>query len=250
MVFYFSAEGNTKYAAVRTASVLNDMLVPVLNFDDSINICKGGDFVLVTPVYSGGLPQPVMDFLKNTKIKMHDSVRTILIVTYGYNCGAVGVIADKALKKACKREFDAKFSVKMPDVFTLMSDLSDSEKVAETNRKADEKLDEIMEMLEQKTAGDFIEDKMPDAFSLVYPTKYKKVCKTSHLSVGDECIGCGLCSKRCPTHSIKMENGKPVWIDDSCAMCLSCLHHCPSFAIDYDGKSKEHGQYTNPNVGI
>ena len=43
-----------------------------------------------------------------------------------------------------------------------------------------------------------------------------------------------------------MEEKRPVWVRDQCAMCLGCLHRCPKFAIQYDGRTQKHGQYTNP----
>ena len=35
------------------------------------------------------------------------------------------------------------------------------------------------------------------------------------------------------------------------ADCIGCLHRSPKFAIQYgNGKTKEHGQYTNPHVKV
>ena len=47
-----------------------------------------------------------------------------------------------------------------------------------------------------------------------------------------------------------MRDKKPVWVKDKCVMCLGCLHRCPKFAIQYEDKTKTHGQYTNPNVKV
>lgn len=44
------------------------------------------------------------------------------------------------------------------------------------------------------------------------------------------CDGCGLCEKACPTHSIKIVNGKPKWLK-SCEQCMRCVHVCPKEAI-------------------
>ena len=30
-------------------------------------------------------------------------------------------------------------------------------------------------------------------------------------------------------------------------MCLGYLHRCPKFAIQYDDKTKDHGQYLHPD---
>lgn len=46
-----------------------------------------------------------------------------------------------------------------------------------------------------------------------------------------KCIGCGLCEKMCPPHSLKMRDGKPVFHLESCIRCYCCQEHCPKGAI-------------------
>ena len=74
--------------------------------------------------------------------------------------------------------------------------------------------------------------------------------RTAHFRVEASRIGCGLCARKCPVQAIRMENGRQVWVQDRCALCLGCLHRCPRFAIQYGKHTKQHGQYTNPNVRI
>ncbi|MBR2928757.1 MAG: EFR1 family ferrodoxin [Oscillospiraceae bacterium] len=82
---------------------------------------------------------------------------------------------------------------------------------------------------------------------LVYPGFYKRLSKTSHLHVEDSCVGCGLCAQNCPVGAIELKNGKPTWIQKNCVMCLSCLHRCQKFAIQYEDKTRNHGQYLHPD---
>lgn len=45
-----------------------------------------------------------------------------------------------------------------------------------------------------------------------------------------DCTGCGWCEHQCPTQSIVMKEGKPVF-QDSCVACLRCVYSCPQGAI-------------------
>ena len=47
----------------------------------------------------------------------------------------------------------------------------------------------------------------------------------------DLCVGCGLCVRMCPPHSLKLVNGKPVFDLPNCIRCYCCQEHCPKGAI-------------------
>jgi ferredoxin len=47
---------------------------------------------------------------------------------------------------------------------------------------------------------------------------------------GSRCNGCGLCARICPTGSIRIEGGKPVW-SSGCVQCMRCFNFCPTRAI-------------------
>lgn len=51
-----------------------------------------------------------------------------------------------------------------------------------------------------------------------------------HYKTTNECIGCGLCEKLCPTKNIKMKDGKPEF-KSSCVGCMGCAFNCPKDAI-------------------
>ncbi len=246
MIYYFSATGNSKHVANRLAEALNESVTPVLDVLN-LGIKVEDQMILVYPNYCGGVPSVIREFLQKNIFQISRDAKLILVITYGNNIGASAAIATKYFKKNTGRSFDAMYSVKMPDNWTPVFDLTNAEEVAEINRKADEEIDGIIRKIKMSIDGDHVNDKLGKFMEVVCPGFYKTLSKTSHLHVEDTCIGCGLCAKNCPVNAIEMVGSKPAWIKKNCAMCLGCLHRCPKFAIQYDDKTKNHGQYLHPD---
>jgi ferredoxin len=51
-----------------------------------------------------------------------------------------------------------------------------------------------------------------------------------NIRVTEGCTGCGRCMAICPRGNIRMENGKPVFLDQ-CVLCLGCIYGCPHKAL-------------------
>ncbi len=66
--------------------------------------------------------------------------------------------------------------------------------------------------------------------------------------VYDTCDGCRLCSKICPTGSIKIEEKKPVW-SPTCEQCMRCVNFCPNESIyqSMGGETKGKNKYHEPD---
>ncbi|MCR4645790.1 MAG: EFR1 family ferrodoxin [Oscillospiraceae bacterium] len=240
MIFYFSSTGNCRYIAEQIAGATQDSAVSMLGCLQRRELDLPDCEVLgiVSPTYAWGLPDIVDVFLRHVRIR---SRYTFFLATYGTTPGNSAYFAEKYLG----RPLDAKFSIRMPDNFTPWFDLSDPEKVAAENARADEKLRTVIAQIRARETGNFMQMEPPFFTCLVHRPAYDRLRKTSHFEVGETCIGCGLCAKNCPVHAIQMQNGKPVWVKQRCTMCLGCLHRCPKFAIRY-GASYKHGQYRHP----
>lgn len=52
-----------------------------------------------------------------------------------------------------------------------------------------------------------------------------------HFKANDDCTSCGLCARVCPTGSINMADGGPVW-SAACEQCMRCMNLCPARAIE------------------
>lgn len=65
--------------------------------------------------------------------------------------------------------------------------------------------------------------------------------------VYDSCNGCELCSRICPTKSIKMIYNKPHWYS-TCEQCMRCVNFCPNGSIyqSFGGETKNRNRYNEP----
>lgn len=189
------------------------------------------------------------DFLLSHQILKTDNY-LFFVATYGTTPGQSGYFACEALKKTRGISFDAYFSVKMPDTWTPLFDLSDSEKVARINEQVEPQIDKLIAQIMLHKSPAHMDKATPVFTRFVYRPYYDYMRQTKKFSVDETCVHCGQCAKKCPVQAIELKDGKPTWTKDKCAMCLGCLHRCPKFAIQYGNNTKKHGQYMNPHTTV
>ena len=247
MILYFSATGNCKYAAVRIADATQDIIYSITDCMNKKQYQFADKTIgIISPTYDWGLPSIVKEFLQQVHLQA-DYV--YFIATYGTTPGATGEMAKIALRETT---IDAYYSIRMPDTWTPIFDLSTPKKVVAFTRTTETEIESIIRSINSRQKNKYMQPRTPyflvNAVSqLIYD---KATRKTSHLFVENSCIGCGLCAQKCPVQAIVMQDKRPVWVKESCVMCLGCLHRCPKFAIQYGKHTKRHGQYVNPHVKL
>jgi len=241
MICYFSATGNSKRVAERIAEAIGETAVSIEGLDPSE--VKGKSMSLVSPVYFWTVPAIVQRFL----LKAEPAELGFLVVTYGTTTGHFQHDAEKILDL----KFPASYQVHMPDTWTSEYDLSDSVKVEEQVAESEKEIDSVIDSIKKGEKGTFI-TKTKSAMTKKLSDKAFNLARMTQNFILDEgCTGCGLCAERCPDKAIEMVDGRPEWVMARCEICFRCLHHCPAFAIQYGrGKTREHGQYTNPHTKV
>lgn len=250
MILYFSATGNSKHTAEKIAERFNDKAVSIEGFNGNISLSKEEIFGIVTPVYFWGLPITSRNFLKNVSISGKPAY-SFIVTTYGTTPGCTFSEAKKLLAKK-GITLTAGYSVRMPDTWTPLFDLSNKKEIEKQNQEAELQINKVISHIEKRDAGRMMKNPTPYFLKVLSSPLYDSARKTKNFYVEKNCIGCGLCEKKCPVKAIEIKNRKPVWKKKQCALCFRCLHFCPAFAIQYgNGKNtKKHGQYHNPFTKI
>jgi formate hydrogenlyase subunit 6/NADH:ubiquinone oxidoreductase subunit I len=253
MIFYFSATGNSKYVAecIRAEGEKLISIVDAVDNNEYIYHVSDERVGVVSPTHDWTLPSIVSEFLEKLTLNFDRKPYLYYVATYGTTSGASASMAYRILMEK-GLSFDACFDIKMPDTWTPVFDLSNPIKVQNILKKSDGEIKELKNQIQSKVRGKHMGLTTPYFTGKIGLAMYNRYTRnTANLSVTADCVGCGMCAKKCPAHAIEMENGRPVWVKDKCVMCLGCLHRCPKFAIQYgSGQTKRHGQYRNPHTKI
>jgi ferredoxin/flavodoxin len=250
MIFWFSATGNSQYAAEKVAAALNEKMISIgaalrdghYNFDISEDEYLG----FVIPTYAWTLPYSVASFIDKLKLNGFKNQYVFGLFTCGASSGQAGAALYHALK-AKELPYNGDFELVMPDNFIVWSNIPGEAKLNKILRSADIRLKGIIKKLLDRTDGriDTSVPKMP----YLPPEEMSTSQGAAKLHTSPLCIGCGVCEKVCPEKCIKLVNGKPVW-EGKCSVCLACLHRCTLSGIEYGTDTVGKKRYTHPGVEL
>lgn len=154
MIFYFSATGNCRYVAERAAAATGERCVSItacMKAGELAFTPRDGEMVgIVSPVYFWGLPSIVNAFLERLILGRPEYLW--FAATYGTTTGQAGRFVSEHLRAKGLR-LDARFSVRMPDSWTPMFDLSDKAKVQRTNLAAEPQIDALIAHIRRRDHG-------------------------------------------------------------------------------------------------
>lgn len=252
MVLYFSATGNTQYAARRIAEATKDTLVSIRDCmskgQSEFHLQKDEDFGVVMPTYFQGMPLFLQEFMEKLTLTMEGTEHyAYAVATCGVSYGNFGSEAARAAGKA-GIHLDATFRIRMVDNWNPYFDMTDKEYIDAAEQRAEEDLAEVCASIAGKEKGIYLPDSFDRKQEEELAASYEESRKTQLFKVNDTCIGCGVCAGQCPAGAIELQSQKPAWIKEKCLLCLGCVHKCPMNAIAYTDETIGHGQYTNPHI--
>ena len=238
MVLYFTGTGNSKYVAQRIAAALGDTLFCMndrIRAGDTSPVETGRRLVIVTPTYAWRIPRLVRDWLCSTELR--GAEQGWFVMTCGSEIGS----ADKYNRALCAEKGLACMGtaqIVMPENYIAMFDAPQADKARRIVAKAKPDIDRAIAAMKESRAFAPTRRNLYDRFMSgpVNPVFYTCFVKAKAFTVSDTCVGCGRCARRCPTNSITLRGGKPVW-GKGCTHCMACICYCPAEAIEYGKKS-------------
>ncbi len=251
MIFYFTATGNSQYAAERIAAATGDRLVSIgaalRSGDFGYDVSGEGRIGFVVPTFAWTLPGAVARFIDRLDLTGCSRQYVFGVFTCGASSGHESAALNTLLGAKGIR-FEGSFDLVMPDNFIVWSVVPPPARLEAILDAADRRLEAITDSIRRGEPGT-VGAGVPE--SLFMPMEEVSSSKrTGKLHVDDGCTACGLCREICPMGCIHGDDaGRPLW-EGACTVCLACLHRCPARAIQFGRETQNKGRYVNPRVKL
>ncbi|MDD6806868.1 MAG: EFR1 family ferrodoxin [Oscillospiraceae bacterium] len=252
MIFYFSGTGNSKFVASKIGEATNDELINIAD------VVKSNDFNFyipdkerigfVFPVYCWGVPSIVSEFAHKLNLSYSEKPYTFVIITCGGSIANASGMFEKMLSHT-GLTVDAMYSHLMPDNYIPMYNIASNEESLKRLEEGNKILfEDIIPTINSYSKHEYKASSL-DVIqtAILYPT-YIVLRNTSSFYTTDACTSCGVCESICPSDTIKIEDGKPVWKNKKCIKCLACIHRCPEKAIQHGKGTEKRNRYVHPEL--
>ena len=245
MILYFTATGNSLYAAKKLDSELLSIPQELKKKNRHYKADKIG---VVCPLFEFEIPPMVKDFIAGSEF---ETSYFYLIVTFGMHHGGVAVRTQEFLSSIGKKA-DYINTVIMHDNAIIVFDMDEQRKIEDTKR-VEEHLAQIKADIDARTH--YIQPS-PQGESDFYNgyIHYREQAGPMYsfplYQVNEKCVGCGTCSRICPRGCIRIEDKRPVYDYTDCINCMACIQACPEKAIKFASVQEPNPEARYRNVHI
>ena len=240
---YMSGTGNTRHCITKLLGLLDPKaeLIPLSPVNERRiveKIQQNDVIVLAYPTQFSNVPFMVRDFIHRNP-DIWSGKKVLCMTTMGAFSGDGTGCSARPLRKH-GAEIIGGMQIRMPDAVCdsklLKKSLEENRRII---READQKIEGI--------AKDILENGKYPKEGISFPAHVigllgqrlwfhgKTNGYSRKLKISDACVGCGLCSKKCPMKNLMIQDGKAV-SRDRCTMCYQCISTCPKHAITLLGK--------------
>ena len=251
MIFYFTATGNSKYAAEKLQAAfggsMEDIAVAVRNGSLKYRIPEGETLFFVFPVYYYDVPKIVREFIEKADFEGEDTP----VCAVG-TCGSSSGRCDRTMARLIKAKgmnFKAFYQVVMPENYLAMFRVPLPEEQIMILRRSDRELNDIVDDIKFGFRMGRKSGLAGRTGSALAQIVYRNGRPTKKFYADDSCISCGICQTLCVFDVIRIAgDGKPAWTKDRCAHCMACISRCPKQAIQYGNGTKKKVRFINPSL--
>jgi ferredoxin len=248
--YYFSGTGNSLHVVKKLQEQISGAeLIPMAQLVNKKLVKPEAKTVgFIFPIYLTAMPVFIKKIISKMDLSQADYIFAVA-TRIGTQHSAFYSL-EKILRKKSKT-LNASFTINMPsnDPKFGFRELTEDE-FHKIEMAADEKINIIVQALKNK---ENIREKDVSFSSKVPFVKALSVLvdMTDGLGVNfyadEKCMGCGTCEKVCPSKTIIMQNGKPIWQREiKCFKCNACLNYCPQKAVQIKGFTENKGRYSHP----
>jgi ferredoxin len=231
---YLSGTGNTKHCVEKLVKLLDASAQSIpLEHTEIIQMLEKHDTIILGyPTQFSNAPFMVRDFIESNT-SLWNGKKVFCVNTMGLFSGDGTGCTARILKKYGATILGG-LQLKMPDSVCDSKILKKSiEENKQIVKSADERIEQIAKQIKN---GNYPQE----GLSFIAHIKgllgqrlwfYRKTINyTNKLKISDICIGCGLCSQKCPMGNIRIEENKAI-AGEKCTMCYRCISLCPKQAI-------------------
>lgn len=236
-IFCFSGTGNSYWIAREIGKYFSVVPELITKFSGTQSIIVEDEQVgIIAPVYLNDIPRVVKEFLLRLSFTGNNPyVFAVLSSGSGKNKNGFQNISIALAQHHAQLSF--------ADDIMMPSSFQTRENMGEVLSEAPQKIAEICKAVEEKRLnyaqkGGTILPKNFTQLSFLYKS-------LTRMTVTDQCNGCGLCAKLCPTNNITIEKGKAVR-GNNCIACVACANWCPNHAIEH--RMLKDPPYHHPDV--